>query len=341
MDDWEAVEREAFRAQEREVNVGGAAAGAVVTTGPLIVGAAIGDHALGLLCALGGLNTALAMSAGSRRGRAAWGGLVAVSGTVAVGVATLTHEIAWVAVLATLVWSTAWALWRASGPDGVLAGFVTTAVFIIVNGLGGSPGLTGVRMLEFGAGAAVALGVMVLPAPRAGVRGPGPIDRSAVRRAVRTPGPVRRHALRVGVVTAASTALYRALGLEFGYWVPLTAVAVLQPDAHNSRVRAVQRAAGTVVGTVVVAVVAELTSNEGALIALVFVASGGLFALRDRSYYWFVMLLTPTALLMLSTVEFSGWHIALTRIVNTAVGIVIAVVAIDVSARIGARRSPA
>ena len=59
---------------------------------------------------------------------------------------------------------------------------------------------------------------------------------------------LRLHGLRVGLATAFATALYGLLGPSFGYWIPLTVLAVLQPDRHSSRVRLLQRAAGTVVG---------------------------------------------------------------------------------------------
>jgi uncharacterized membrane protein YccC len=100
-----------------------------------------------------------------------------------------------------------------------------------------------------------------------------------------------------------------------------------------------QRTAGTLIGTAVVAVVAVATRNESALVAIIFLASGGLFALKDRGYFWLTMLLTPTALLMTSTVRFYGWSIAVTRVVNTVVGLVIAMVVIEVVSH-NRRRGP-
>jgi hypothetical protein len=329
-DEWEALERDAFRAQQRSVNVPLAITGTVATTAPLVVGVAIGNHALGLVCAIGGLNTALVMSPMARGRRMTWGSITALSGTAAVGVATATHQPAWAAVVATLVWSSAWALLRALGPEGTLVGFTTTAVMVIINGLPGTPGQCWTRMVEYAVGSLLALALMSLPAPTSGDPRPAPIPWSAITGAVRAPGIVRRHAIRVGLVAAATTTLYRALHLVFGYWIPLTAVAVLQPDARSSQVRALQRTAGTLVGTAIVVVVAVATHNVGALVVFVFLASGGLFALKERGYFWLTMLLTPTALLMTSTVRFYGWDIAITRMMNTAIGLVIAVAVIEV-----------
>ena len=49
--------------------------------------------------------------------------------------------------------------------------------------------------------------------------------------------------------------------------------------------------------------------------------------MRERSYHWFVMLITPTALLMISSVFYSGVELAGYRVLNTALGILIALAA--------------
>jgi len=330
---WRALEREAFRSAERSVDATTVVAGAIATTAPLVVGAIIGNHALGLFCALGGLNTALVMGPFGRPRRFAWGLFTALSGTGAVGLATLTHHPAWVAVVITVVWSISWALLRAIGPEGALVGFTTTAVFIIVNGIPGGSAQTFARVVEYAVGSGLALGLMLLPRPAIRDTKPRPIPWSLFTRSLRRDGIVRRHAIRVGVVAGIATVLYRILNLTFGYWIPLTAVAVLQPDAQASRVRALQRTAGTLIGTAIVAVVALLTRNEGVLVLLVLLASAGLFALKERGYFWFTMLLTPTALLMLSTVQFHGWSLGVTRVVNTGLGLLIALVVIEIAHR--------
>ncbi len=328
--DWQALEHEAFRARERSISVSATVAGAIATTAPLAVGVGVGNHSLGLFCAMGGLNTALVMGPCARTQRLGWGSFAAVSGAVAVGVATVTHQPSWVAVIATLVWSVLWALLRAIGPEGALVGFTTTAVFVIINGLPGLPSQSWTRMAEYAVGSAFALALMLLPAPTVKNLPPRPIPWSAFSQTLSRSGIVRRNAIRVGIVTGGATIVYRVLDLTFGYWIPLTALAVLQPDAHGSRVRALQRTAGTLLGTAIVVVVAVATKNEESLVAIIFLVSGGLFALKERGYFWLTMLLTPTALLMTSTVRFYGWGIAITRLVNTGIGIVIALTVIEV-----------
>jgi uncharacterized membrane protein YccC len=223
-----------------------------------------------------------------------------------------------------------WALLRAIGPEGALVGFTTTAVFVIVNGLPGVAGQSWTRMAEYTVGSGFALALMVLPAPGVENLPARPIPWSVFSQTLSRRGIVRRNAIRVGIATGAATIFYRVLDLTFGYWIPLTALAVLQPDAHGSRVRALQRTAGTLLGTAIVVVVAVATRNEESLVVIIFLVSGGLFALKDRGYFWLTMLLTPTALLMTSTVRFYGWDIAVARLVNTGIGLLIALAVIEV-----------
>lgn len=58
-----------------------------------------------------------------------------------------------------------------------------------------------------------------------------------------------RFALRLAVITMAGVLAYRLLALPHGYWLPFTAIVVLQPDYGATRARAAQRMLGTVVGS--------------------------------------------------------------------------------------------
>jgi uncharacterized membrane protein YccC len=104
----------------------------------------------------------------------------------------------------------------------------------------------------------------------------------------------------------------------------LTVLAVLQPDEHASNVRAIQRGAGTLLGTVLIAVLTVATGNEWLLVAAEGIAVFALFALFARGYFWLVVLLTPTALLTLSAVDYQGDAVAAERAGWSALGIVLA-----------------
>ena len=134
---------------------------------------------------------------------------------------------------------------------------------------------------------------------------------------------LRAHAVRLASIVAATTLLYQSLGLEHGYWVPLTVLAVLQPEERASDVRAVQRAAGTLVGTAVIALLTIATGDEWLMVAGQGIAAFWLFALLSRGYFWLVVLITPTALLTISAVDYQGVAVAAERAAWSALGIVL------------------
>ena len=117
--------------------------------------------------------------------------------------------------------------------------------------------------------------------------------------------------------------MYRLIDLPHGYWVPLTILAVLQPTGHATVVRSLQRATGTLVAGGLIVAVTVLTDHRWPLTACAAVAAFLLFALDGRGYFWLVVLLTPTALLMISAVNFKGDTVAIDRVADSMLGIAI------------------
>ena len=357
--EWRRAWHRAFRSQRAEVDVRSAVLGALITGVPLAVGVATGHETLGLFASLGGLNVALGLSAGTRADRLRWGLVALVGASIAVAIATMASGLGWLLVLMTFVWVAAWALVRAAGPAGIVVAFVNSAVFIIVGGQTATVSDALPRTIAFAAGGIASLGLfLALATPgsdaasgdSSGMEGatapeaqpgpdpvpvpdPGPASEPApgpslgsLRAALAADPRNIRYATRAGVVIAVATAFELAVGLTQGYWVPLAGVAVIQPDARATRVRAVQRAAGTMIGVAVAAVAVGVTRNQGVLVAMVFVASGGLFALKERGYHWLVILLTPTVIIMLAAVSSSRWTLIESRVIDNAIGIVLVLV---------------
>jgi uncharacterized membrane protein YccC len=147
-----------------------------------------------------------------------------------------------------------------------------------------------------------------------------PLPWFAPLRAVVAPDSiVLRHAMRVGIVTAAAVALTAAFGLRRGYWVTITAVIILQPDAGATSQRALQRVLGTIVGGALTAGLAALFHDSLAILALVFVFSAVSVALLPLNYAAFSVFLTPTFVL-LAEANAGDWHLAGLRILNTVLG---------------------
>jgi hypothetical protein len=280
----------------------------------------------------GGLNAALAVPRDTLRTRVGWGAGASLACCVSVAVATAVQDSVAASVAAAFALIGLAAFLRTFGPNGGLTGFVVGAIFVITNGIAAGSLDVGERVLWFALGSLGGVVLMVAAYARhAPPRAAGATPLRVVlvrgarqlRRAIAGDGLLRAHALRLASIVAASTLLYQLLGLEHGYWVPLTVLAVLQPNEHASDVRAVQRAAGTVVGTAVIGLLTIATGNEWLMVACQGIAAFGLFALFARGYFWLVVLLTPTALLTVSAVDYQGVAIAVERAGWSALGIVL------------------
>jgi hypothetical protein len=312
-----AVWAEAFRVERRGVDLRAGLGGAIATCAPLAIGVAANEPEIGVTACFGGLNGALAVPRGTLRERLGWGAAASLGCCVSVAVATLAQDSAATSALAAFALVGLAALLRGFGPSGGLTGFVIGAIFVITNGIPAGSLDVGERVLWFGLGSLGGLVLMVAAyareAPPALAPKPTP------------PGELRAHALRLAALVAATTLLYQLLELEHGYWVPLTILAVLQPNEHASDVRALQRGAGTVVGTALIALITIATGAEWLMVACQGIAAFGLFALFARGYFWLVVLLTPTALLTVSAVDYQGVAVAAERAGWSALGIVLGV----------------
>lgn len=325
---------EAFRVERAGIDPLAGLAGAVATGGPLALGVAVGEPAIGVIGCFGGLNAALAVPRGPLRERLGWGVGAALLCTLAVALATLVQPSAAATVVAAFLLVALATALRAFGPDGGLTGFVIGAIFTITAGIPAEGLDVGERTLWFAAGSAVGVVLMVLVYARDHPLDEGHSVKTApplatvladgvrqLRETFAHDALLRAHALRLATVVALTTALYRAFELEHGYWIPLTVLAVLQPDEHASRVRAVQRGVGTLIGTLVIALLTIATGQQWVMVAAQFLSAFALFALFARGYFWLVVLLTPTALLTISAVDYEGVGIALQRAGWSAVGI--------------------
>jgi hypothetical protein len=323
---------EAFRVERRGIDVRAGLAGGLATCAPLALGVATGEPEIGVTACFGGLNAALGVPRGALRERVGWGAGAALACCASVALATAVQDSVAASVVAGFVLIGFAAFLRTFGPAGGLTGFVIGAIYVITNGIPAAPLDVGERVGWFALGSLAGVVLMVAAyardAPQPRPEAP-PLATSLVRggrqlrRAIAHDALLRAHALRLASIVAATMLLGRLLDLEHGYWVPLTVLAVLQPEEHASDVRAVQRAAGTLVGTAVIALLTIMTGAEWLMIAAQGIAAFGLFALFARGYFWLVVLLTPTALLTISAVDYQGVADAVQRAGWSAVGILV------------------
>jgi Fusaric acid resistance protein-like len=133
-----------------------------------------------------------------------------------------------------------------------------------------------------------------------------------------------RHALRLAVAATIAVALYKTLRLERGYWLIITVLVIVKPVFADTRRRTLERVLGSVVGGALAALLAASVHNVVALNLLLIVFSVLAYSHVRHNYSLFVVFLTPFVVLMIETVQPTDWRIALTRIIDTALGGVIA-----------------
>jgi Fusaric acid resistance protein-like len=285
-----------------------------------------------VVACFGGLNASLAVPRGPLRDRLGWGLGASLACCLSVALATAVQGSTAASVAVAFAWIGLAAFLRTFGRSGGLTGFVTGAIFVIANGIPAESLDVGTRVLWFLAGSLTGVVLMAAayardappPSPEAT---PLPIVLARgvrqLRHAIVADRLLRAHALRLASLVAVTTLLYQLLELQHGYWVPLTVLAVLQPDEHASDVRALQRATGTLVGTALIALITVVTGEDWALVVAQGIAAFGLFALFSRGYFWLVVLITPTALLTISAVDYQGDAIALERAGWSMLGVLI------------------
>jgi len=323
---------EAFRVERRGIDLLAGLAGALASCTPLALGIVLDEPEIGVVACFGGLNGALAVPRGPVRERVGWGVGAGVTCCASVALATAVQGGVAASVAVAFAWVGLAAFLRTFGRNGALTGFVTGAIFAIANGIPTESLDVGTRVLWFALGSLFGIVLMVAasartapPATPAGA----PIGKVLMRgarqlqHAIVDDALLRAHALRLASSVAATTLFYRLLELQHGYWIPLTVLAVLQPEEHASNVRAVQRGAGTLVGTALIVLLMIATGQQWLLVTAQGVAAFGLFALSARGYFWLVVLITPTALLTISAVDYQGDAVAAERAGWSALGIVL------------------
>jgi uncharacterized membrane protein YccC len=130
-----------------------------------------------------------------------------------------------------------------------------------------------------------------------------------------------RHAVRLAVTTAVAAALYRALGLPHGYWVPLTVLFILRPDFGSTFTRGLQRYIGTAAGVVFSTLLAAAVHlGPYALASIATVLALGMFAFILANYALFTMSVTAFIVFLSSFGGSPEYATALHRLVASVIG---------------------
>ena len=152
-----------------------------------------------------------------------------------------------------------------------------------------------------------------------------------------------RHALRFGAALGIGVAIYRLVGFhDHGYWVPLTILFVLKPEASQTSERIAMRAAGTVMGLVLATALAEVLSDAVVPTTIVLTIAVALaFALLAIEYALFTTAITVYVVLLTDTLGSPAFDSAGERALGTVLGILVAALAFRAFGEAEADRSKA
>jgi uncharacterized membrane protein YccC len=151
----------------------------------------------------------------------------------------------------------------------------------------------------------------------------------AVKKALRPhlswESPRARLGARLGVMTAAAQAVVVGWQLDHGLWLILTLLTIMRTEQSVTEVRTIQRLAGTLVGSAVAAAILSAVAGPISLAVIIAVLLGACVSLLRVNYSYFVVLVTPVALMLVSLVAPGGWRVAAIRTGLTAAGAALSV----------------
>lgn len=134
------------------------------------------------------------------------------------------------------------------------------------------------------------------------------------------------YSLRLLLTAVAATEVYRRLGMQSGYWIPMTALLVQRPGAVDTVTRTTSRIAGTIAGAWLGSLfIAHVIPRPEILAGITAVFALLAFATNAVNYALFTATLTGYIVFLLSLNVIPGSVIAHRRMWCTALGGLIAV----------------
>ena len=131
------------------------------------------------------------------------------------------------------------------------------------------------------------------------------------------------------LTVALSTEFYRRLGIQSGYWTPMTALLVQKPAFSETLTRGLARIAGTLAGaTLATILITHVPLSQSTMDWTLAALTSGFaflsFATNPVNYGLFVLCLTSYIVFLLSLNQIPGPEIAHRRALCTVAGAAIA-----------------
>ncbi|HXA32615.1 MAG TPA: FUSC family protein [Acidimicrobiales bacterium] len=305
-------------------------ASAALTAGlvavPLALGFATGHSVAGGIGALG----AYLWTASHITDKRPIGLPIAVVTILLLGAAGVTGALGgrylWFLVVMVVVWATMQAVTDVAGGP-LRVPVALSALCMLLSAIGGGHTLTGALwqgLLTLG-GAAWITGTELVRHPP--WRSPGPEVTSLGLKSLVPAWPrARGFALLLVVPTALVAGIAGAFQISHGAWTATTVLRVLRPDTATTVIRSKQRAAGTVAGAILAAVLLAAAPTAVTALVVLVVAVTAMQLVGPRRYGVYTFFLTLIALQLGSIGHQRDWGIALIRAGLTVVGTAIAVI---------------
>lgn len=270
--------------------------------------------------------------------RAQWQLMAAPVTGVCAAIGVLSSHSAILAVAVMTVVATAAGFCVAVSPRLALAAMMSVLVLLIAQGLRLSAHDAALALLLAVAGGLLQAAVSLVASLsdkaqeqlriREGLRD----ARDACAQALTLESHAFRHALRWGVALGVAVAVYRFIDFQgHGYWVPLTVVFVLRPEADDTRERLAMRAAGTFAGLALATAIAEIFGYHVVPTAIMLTAAATFsYSLLRIEYALFTMAITVFVVLLSDALGEHALKAAGQRGLATAIGIALAALAITV-----------
>ena len=144
---------------------------------------------------------------------------------------------------------------------------------------------------------------------------------------LRWSSPVFRFSLRVALAVAVG--LFVANHLPYvahGYWIVLTIAVVLKPSYSMTKQRRGDRLVGTVIGCTAAAVLLYLVHSPAVLLAALFVATAAAPTFVTVKYRYTAIAVSMQILIQTNLLLPAGHHVISERLIDTAIGALIATV---------------
>jgi uncharacterized membrane protein YccC len=130
-----------------------------------------------------------------------------------------------------------------------------------------------------------------------------------------------RHGLMLSIAALLSVIVYHWLHFVSGYWIPMTALIVLNPKVHDTTNKAVARIVGTIAGAILASSIAGLLRPQAwVLVVLVTIFVGGAFALQYVNYAAFATALTIYIVFLLAIIKLPEHEVIVHRVWATLIG---------------------